>query len=489
MRFRINLRAIILAAAGVAACDDSPTGSQAGGPLRFSGAANASDTIEAIIPQALVVEVHDTTGALAPAGTVVRFTAAQSSFLGPDVLVQAPMSSYSDLATGLVDNAGKTSVRVQLGRIAGTARLAVSVPALGLLDTVRFTVTPGNAALPRVTPGDTALYVGKSYTLRGSAIDRRGNPRTAPVTWSTSGAGVTVTSAGVVTATALGRYQIRADGVELGGLTGNDIGWVSVVPSGRLTAVTPGSSVQSRVISTLDADGSNQTTVVTVTQGQVGAHPAWIPGTSTVVYTAMADGLQKLFTVGSDGVPKLFFPVAPPTVSHQAEPTPTADGKWLFFSVYDTRCSDVDYCIARSRIDGSGYELLGTAPSRQPAPSPDGTKVAFVAFVTPGSPLIRVLDVATRTSSAWSVSGTMPAWSPDGTRIAYRKVGTELSVVTPDGTAPPMPTLFVYDVSGWSPDSKWVIVLRSPWSELVDPTTGTMLPLSYGSNMSVTSMK
>jgi Tol biopolymer transport system component len=110
-------------------------------------------------------------------------------------------------------------------------------------------------------------------------------------------------------------------------------------------------------------------------------------------------------------------------------------------------------------------------------------------IVDEGSPLIRVLDVASRTSSAWSVSGTMPAWSPDGTRIAYRKATTELSIVTPDGIAQPMPTLFVYDVSGWSPDSRWVIVGRSPWTALFDPTIGTELPLTFGSNMTATSMK
>jgi hypothetical protein len=486
MRFRIDLRAFLFAAAGLTACLDGLTSSQGRGPLRFGGAANASDTIGAVLPQALVVLVRDTKGALAPAGTVVHFTAAKSSYLGPDVYVQAPMSSYSDLATGVVDHDGKASVRVKLGDFAGTARLAVSVPTLGLLDTVRFTVTPGNPWLVRPAPGDTALYVGKSFTYRASAVDRHGNPRTTSVTWSSPGPGVTVTNAGVVTATAIGRFQIRANGVVQDGLTHSDIGWVTVVPSGRLTAVTPGPSVQSRVISTLDVDGSNQTTLATVTQGELGVHPAWIPGTSTVVYTAVSDGLQKLFAIGANGVPKPFFAAAPPTVSHQAQPTPTADGKWLFFSVHDTRCPTSDYCIARAKVDGSGYELLGTVPSRQPAPSPDGTRVAFV---TPGIPQIRVLDVATGTVSAWSVAGSMPAWSPDGTRIAYLAAGTQLSIVTPDGIARPVPDMFVYGVSGWSPDSKWVIVGRSPWTALVDPTTGAELPLNFAADLAVATMK
>jgi Tol biopolymer transport system component len=112
-----------------------------------------------------------------------------------------------------------------------------------------------------------------------------------------------------------------------------------------------------------------------------------------------------------------------------------------------------------------------------------------VAFVTPGIPQIRVLDVATGTVSAWSVSGSMPAWSPDGTRIAYLAPGTQLSIVTPDGIARPVPDMFVYGVSGWSPDGKWVIVGRSPWTALVDPATGAELPLNFASDLAVTTMK
>jgi Tol biopolymer transport system component len=489
MRFRIGLRVIILAAAGLAACHDSPTGPPAGASLRFSGAVNVSDTIDAAIPQALVVEVHDSTGGLAPAGTVVRFTAVPGPqlFRGPEVYVQALTSpSYSDFATGLVDQAGKTGVLVRLGTVAGAGRIAVSVPTLGLLDTVRLTVKPGNAVRVLVTPADTALYVGKSYTLRGGTADRWSNPRTDPVTWTSSGGGVSVTSAGVVTATTFGRYQIRADGV-LGGVPGNGIGWVSVVPTGRFAALAVTGNYQSLNVLSVDVDGSNRTTLATATDGGIGVHPAWIPGTSTVVYTTVDGPYQKLYSVGSDGVAKLFFATTPPNVTHQAEPTPSADGKWLFFSVYDTACVDYDYCIARSKIDGSGYELLATAPSRQPAPSPDGSKVAFM---TPNDQQIRVFDVATKAASTWSVGGTVPAWSPDGTRIAYRNYSGGVSIVTPDGAAQSVPGgVFTYGSLAWSPDSKWLILQNNGGPALVDPTTGISLPLGYSSNMTPMSMK
>ena len=493
MRFRIDLRVIVLAAAGLAACHDSPTGTHPGSSLRFSGAAGVSDTIEAIIPQALLVEVRDTTGALAPAGTVVRFTAVPTPgrFGASEAIVEALTSTFfSDFASGLTDAAGKAGVLVRLGTKAGTARLVVTVPTLGLEDTARFTVTPGNAVQVLVSPADTAIYVGKSFTLRGGVADRVGNARTDPVTWSSTGAGVTVTSAGVVTATALGRYQLRADGIA-GGVAGTATGSVSVVPAGRMAAVGWADNFQSRTIIALDVDGSNKATLTSgVRDGGIGIHPAWIPGTTTVIYTSVSGDYQKLYTVAAGGAAKLFFATTPPTVTHEAEPTPSADGKWLFYSVYDTQCSVQDYCIARVKIDGSGYELLLTVPSRQPAPSPDGSKVAYV---TPNATVIRVLDVATKTSSTWSVGGTTPTWSPDGTRIAYRTWSGAVAILFPDGTTQSIPGApYVVALSSWSPDGKWLIV-QSQYNQpaLLDPATGTLLPLGYAAaaNISPASMK
>jgi Tol biopolymer transport system component len=470
MRLFPRRRSIAFAALALAACHDSPTEPVAGRTLRFSGAAGVADTIGAPIPQALVVEVHDSTGALAPAGTVVRFTAVPGQpFSGPEVLVE-PLTAtyYTDFATGVTDQSGKTGVLVQLGIKVGPARLVVTVPTLGLQDTVRFTVNPGNAAHARVSPADTVLYVGQSFTLRSGVVDRAGNPRPDPVAWTSSGSGVTVTSAGVVTATALGRYRVKAAGV-----AGSDSGSVSVVPPGRLVAWS--GYYTTGTLTTLDMDGSNQTALASVKDGGIGVHPAWIPGTSTIVYTTVVGNYQTLYTVGTDGVAKPFFATAPPTMTHQAEPTPSADGKWLFFIAYDTRCSAYDYCVERSKIDGSAPELLVATPSRNVAPSPDGTKVAYVA-----GGAIKVLDIAAQTTSTWSVTGSSLAWSPDGSQIAYVSPGGVVSVVAPDGSGlrSLLPMGFG-TISGWSPDGKWLVVQWAGTSTLVDAATGAAVPLGY----------
>jgi hypothetical protein len=488
LRIRNRNRWTLLAALGLAACGGT-TEPIRGASLRFSGGINVTDTVGTELLQALVVEVRDSSGSLAPAGTVVRFSSVLGpEFRGPEVFVEPLTSTYfGTFATGTTDQAGRTGVLVKLGTIAGPARLVVTVPTLALEDTARFTVTPGHAVRIRVMPADTALYVGKSFTLRGGVVDWWGNPRNDPVTWSSSTSGLTVTSAGVVTTTAVGRYYVKA----AGGL-GVDSGAVSVVPQMRLAAWS--GAYGPFTIFSLEADGSSQSTITTGLDGGIGAHPMWIPGTSTLVYTTAVGGFQgyqMLQTVGTDGIVKPFFATAPANVTHQAEPTPTADGKWLYFSAYDSRCSQYDYCVARAKIDGTGYELLVTTPSRNPAPSPDGSTVAYAANGT-----IKVLDVATRATSTWSVFGSSPAWSPDGSQIAYVN-NSQVWVMAPDGsgsrTLPSSGTQSPYPytsaVYGWTPDSKWILAQQGQGSALVNAVSGSTLPLSYLGNKTVTGAK
>jgi hypothetical protein len=456
-------------AVALAACHDGPTGPAARSALSFSGVAGATDTIGASLTEALVVEVHDSTGAIAAAGTVVLLDAVPApEFRGSEVLVEPLTSatSYGEFGSSLTDGTGTARVHVKLGTIAGTARLLVTVPALGLQDTVRFTVTPGNAAGARVLPADTTVYPGTSFTLRGTIVDRKGNPRPDPVIWSDSGSGITVTGAGVVTATAIGRYRVKVGSVP------TDSGWVSVVPRGRLAAA--GFWPDAKLVS-LDVDGSHQITLATLTDGGVGIHPVWIPGTNTIVYATVVDGTRTLYTVDADGgVPRPFFATRPATMTAQAEPTPSADGKWLFFVAFDTRCSARDYCVWRARIDGSSPELLVATPSQYVAPSPDGSKVAYV-----GGGAIKVLDIATGTTSTWSVTGTALAWSPDGSQIAYVSPSSTATVAAPDGSgARALLAVNPGMISSWSPDGKWLVMQRAG-STLVDAATGAALPLSY----------
>ena len=69
-------------------------------------------------------------------------------------------TSYTNFATGETDGAGRAGVLVQMGPIAGPARIAVSVPTVGVEDTARYTVLPGQPSAILLTPLDTAVYAG-----------------------------------------------------------------------------------------------------------------------------------------------------------------------------------------------------------------------------------------------------------------------------------------------------------------------------------------
>jgi Tol biopolymer transport system component len=485
IRIRLLASWPVLAAAALAACSSTEPSRRAPS-LQIVAGANVTDTIQSALAQALVVEVRDSTGGFATPGTVVRF----EGIYDPNAPVWAMVGGlastfFSSFASATTGEDGRAAVLVRLGNGAGTARIVVSVPVLGLADTARYTVTPGAAARVVVTPNDTTVAVGKSYTLSGGVEDRVGNPRTDPVIWTVGGPGATVSSAGVVTAGAPGRYTITATVSALG--TGSAT--VSVVPQGRLTSwAMPYSSGN---IYTVDLDGGNRTTVTAINDGGIGSNPAWIPGTNTIVYSNYVNGLQTLYKVDAGGgAASPFFAAQPPNVSHEAEPVPSADGQWLYFSAYDSRCNTSAYCLYRSRIDGSAPELLGSFISTsdanwRPAPSPDGSKVAFMLGGLGGG-VIKVFDVATKTTSSWGVPGEAPVWSPDGTQIAYAARGIgEINLITPDGSI--IRTLTPgYGFSrplGWSPDGKWIVAPGGGMLNLIDVATGAVLPLRWSSGL------
>ena len=474
-----------------AACSDSSGPKADRGPrVRLISGFDVTDTVTARPTAALVVEVHDSSGAVAPQGTVVRFTAVNNGAT-PEMLVQSLSStSFSTFAAAETDAAGRTGVLVQLGTIAGTARIVVAAPTIAVQDTARYTVLPGNASRVLLSPSDTALYTGRNFTLRGGVVDRFNNVRTDPVTYTVTGPGVSVTNTGVVSASAIGRYTVTATAGTSSSSTG-----ISVVPQGTLAA-TRSTANGLRIIS-VALDGSGLKDLTSVSDGGIGPRPKWMPGSNSIIYSHYDGTNQILRIVDQDGRVTPFISSPPATMTHQAEPSPSPNAPVVYFSAYDTRCSDIFYCLYRSARDGSAPELLGTliAPNQvtwRPSSSPDGSRVAFVTTGT----VIKVFDYPSKSVLGWGIAGQHPSWSPDGTRIAFvQQFGGSLRVINAaDGSGQrvisPANRTYTEGSISWSADSKWVVAKSNAGTlDLIEVDTGTMLPLGYTTSYQSGSLK
>src|SRR6266513_4881695 len=142
--------------------------------------------------------------------------------------------------------------------------------------------------------------------------------------------------------------------------------------------------------------------------------------------------------------------------------------------VYETN-RDGNWELYLCNADGSNpVNLTNTKDIDElyPKPSPDGTKICFVADEGKGDAKVRNIyymnsDGGKRVKIA--TNGREPCWSPDGTKIAYMKGEFEKFTFSDTATK----GLYIYDLKSkqtkqhvndkllhlytlnWSPDGKW----------------------------------
>jgi WD40 repeat protein len=386
-------------------------------------------------------------------------------------------ASYSTLATDVTDALGQAKALVSLGPIVGTARLQVAVPALGMADTVRYTVRPGAPARIAIGPRDTTVKAGATYTLRVSLADRRSNPTPTETPAYAALSGVaSVSSAGQVTVGAtLARGRIG-------------VAWRTVVDTAFVTVDAPLSIVATRSGSTgtfvtlVNTHGANSTDLVG--SGHRSLAPHSVPSTSSVVYYQADPEFNASVWIVAPGSAARDLVAGANGFASAAWPAWSPDGRWVYFTA--VRANTVARSLWRIRPDGSGLDSLGvyqrTARFERVSISPDGSTAAI-----PGDGGVKLVNVATKSSQVLPGLCHVPRYSPDGRQFACL-VNDELAVMNVDGsglriiqTVDPSGAPHRYEeVAGidWSPDGKWLVgqaLARGP--QLVHVADGFVLSL------------
>jgi hypothetical protein len=453
---------------GVAACGSS-TAPAAGG-ISFVGGNQQADTVQAAPTQALVVRVRQSDGAPA-VNQVVQFQAIAtgSGPLSTDWVYPEPLTSPSAVAlvTDTTNALGQAVVNLVFGERAGAGVLLVTVPALGYVDTARFTVTAGAASGMRADPTDTAAYLNAPIALHSVVVDRFGNPRTDPVTYAVASGPATL-SGSTLAVTAFARVTVIA---AAGGR--RDTSYVTGVPPG-----TMGASRDAGGIDVFNLDGSGYQTITSRPAGTV----AWAPsGTSLVFDETQNNGTRG----GSDSLSSVTVSTGAVSVLDttggpiDAWPAYSRDGTWIYYVKLGNYGN-----LWRVHPDGSADAIV---PSQSgidaefPSPSPDDSQIAYVVRF---SQVIEILNLSTGVSTQLgTLFAQSVAWSPISNQLAYVTGPGGIDLINSDGSGQSTLTTAAYFPQiGWSPDGKWIIA-RNATTYRIDllsvTTPNVVLSLGY----------
>ena len=458
---------------GVLACHDTTSPSSLGnGPLSIIAGSDVTDTVQAKLSQALIVEVRDALG-VPQSHVVVRFSALYGNTQSAAWVQMASLTSnyYSGFIADSTDSRGRAAAVVQMGVTVGTAKVLIEVPELDLKDTATYTVLPGGAANLTISVRDTMVLPGAQYSLSAAVADRFGNKRpNDTITFASRSAIATVDGSGKVTAVSEGRGTIL---VRAG--TATDSAQVSIVPVGTLVVWSGGT------LSTVRTDGSQLKALTTSSDYWVA--PQWsADGTKVLFYEGDPGYGSRISAVDLSGGRTLL--VAPNgTLLAASYPRASRDGNWIYFAGISQ--SDNGYSTYRVKPDGTQLEAIGPGSadggSQRPDISPDGMTEVFQT----NSSTIASMDIATHTIKQLGVNGSFPRYSPDGSQIAWlsSQSGTfQIWVMKADGTNARQlsPSSASYqELSGvdWSPDGKWVLATTGSSVDLVRVADGLRLPV------------
>jgi TolB protein len=296
-----------------------------------------------------------------------------------------------------------------------------------------------------VTPADASISaIGETVQLTAVARDAAGGTIAGrSFTWGTSdGSVASISSAGLVTAVAAGNAEITAS---TGGISGSASVTVQAATTGtlRLISVTVGRN--------LDPDGFtvtlNDDRVVTIGRNDTVTVDNVDPGE----WTANLTGLSETCYAFEDA------PVSGTVIAGSVTDI-----------LLEVEClgvpQEVAFTFARSDLVAESLDIVGLSETggelvpltfhtefeREPAWSPDGTRLAFRR-----GHQIYVMN-ADGTGLRPVVQGMNPAWSPDGSMLAY-DTGVGVFVLDLDGTGDQR-FVAAGTEPAWSPDGSMLAV-------------------------------
>ena len=434
-----------------------------------------TDTVEAQPVQAVVAAVRTATGELAT-GVVVQFEVLPFSPTNaqPSMGLRALSSEvFGEFVAVESDARGLAEAQVRYGTAAGAGRITLSVPELGIVDTLTFTVTAGAAARVSIAPKDTVVHIGTTTHFRGGVVDRFGNSRTDPVTFSSSADPVGVGSVdGSGNVTSAGAGQVT---VIVATATAADTAHLFAVPVGEFAAFDQGAGnfvvadFDGTIIDHLSPSALNG---LEVAWSPNGGELATGPVSPNQLQILHLDGRTETLTwTPGNGLGDPYWPAYSP------------DGQYIYFS------SGAPDGIWRVTRDGSRVEQVHAGLDYRPSLSPDGQAVTFHTVAADGfTVVVRIYDVVAQQLVGSDVPGRFPEWGPGTSGIAFMENNTNrIMVMAANGTGArfltPPGHVYFDDQLAWSPDGRWILARGGSGLELINSATGQIVPLQWTFNL------